>query len=84
MLEVIEGFFEDGTNPKLATAALIEETALWSLGQCERILQTDQGDESALKNSAISLVTLLDAFGRRVFHDAEFAAVSVSSHFLGF
>jgi hypothetical protein len=75
MLKEIDNMFEDGTNPKLATSALVGEIAHWSLGQCERLLQTE---ESTLENGATSLVTLLDAFGRRLFHDAKFATVSLS------
>lgn len=77
MLKGIDNMFEDGTNPKLATSALVGEIAHWSLGQCGRLLQTDGGEESTLENSATSLVTLLGAFGGRLFHDSKFATVSL-------
>jgi hypothetical protein len=75
MLKIIDNFFEDGVNLKLATNALIVEIGHLALVQCEKVLETDQGEELALENSVTSLVTLLDAFGPKLFHDPEFTKV---------
>jgi hypothetical protein len=81
MLKVFDDLFEDDTSPKLATSAIIEEIAHFSLDQCENALTIDQSDESALEKSATSLVTLFNAFGPNLFFDPVFSLVSVHSHF---
>jgi hypothetical protein len=81
MLKVFDDLFEDGTSPKLATSAIIEEIAHFSLDQCENALKIDQGEESILENGATSLVTSFNAFGPKLFLDPEFSLVSVYSHF---
>ena len=81
VLKVFDDLFEDSTSPKLATSAIIEEIAHFSLDQWENALKVDPSERSALENSATSLVTFLNVFGPKLFLDPEFSLVSVYSHF---
>lgn len=75
ILKVIDDFFEEGASLKLVTSSLIGEMGHLALTQCEIDLKSHQSEHPAPQNIAISLVTLLDAFGTKLFQDVKFTKV---------
>lgn len=79
VLKVVDETFQEGTTPRLASGALIDEIGLRYLRRCEVALE-EKGDEliegRTLENCVTPIVNLIDAFGAKLFGAAEFVAVS--------
>jgi hypothetical protein len=76
VLKVFDDYYEDGTDPKIATRVLIAEILQSSVIECEKILSTEGADEPAGTGGVTLLVKMLDSFRESLFHDEEFSVVS--------
>lgn len=76
VLKFFDEFFEDDSRPKLAVDSLIREIVQWSFDQCDFALKNHDEQPSATEKTIESVVRMIDTFGPRLFHDADFTKVN--------